>query len=69
MLRDMQVYIMATVFCIIALILAFVAIQVLKKYADKIKSKIKDAKNKFVWNGAVRSLYISFAQTLFTTTI
>ena len=68
-MKDMQVYIMAAIFSIILLVLAFIAMKFLKKYANKIKAKLMDVKNKFVWNGAVRSLYISFAQILFTTTI
>ena len=68
-LKDMQVYIMILVVSSIFLCLMGLGWVVFKKCASKIKQKLINAKNKFLWNGAVRSFYISFAQLLYTTTI
>ena len=64
--KDLTLYIFAAVFAVIGIILMCVAAYVCKKHKQKIIKKIKDAKDKFLWNGAIRSNQISFMEQALT---
>jgi hypothetical protein len=68
-LKDMQVYIILAVGGSIFLCFAFIAILVVKKYAEKIKTKLKGILEKTMFNGALRSIYISYLQVALSTAI
>lgn len=68
--KDMQVYIMVAVLAVAGLLVALAGIFLLKKkHSDKIKGKLAKAKNDMIWNGVIRSVYISIAQIFLTSTI
>lgn len=68
--KDMQVYILIGITSIVFLIIAISLTLLLKsKYSKKIKEKLVQTKDKAIWNGVIRTVYISFAQILMTSAI
>jgi len=64
-MNDMKMYIMMAGFAVVVMVLMCI-LMVFKKFKDKIKLKIADFKRKFFWNGAVRSIYISYMEVCIT---
>lgn len=61
-IKDLQVYILFIVIAIVFVCLTLLASFIFKAYKQKIMKKLEAIKKKFLWNGAVRYVYISFVE-------
>ena len=68
-IKDLQVYILIVGAGLILLCFAGIGILALKKYREMIKNKLKSIKDKFQYNGALRSIYISFLEVCLSTAL
>ena len=69
MVNDLQVYILLAVTSVTLLCLTGISVLFFKKYANKIKQKLTEIKNKTIYNGALRSIYISYMEVCLSTAI
>jgi len=60
MLEDNMIYIIGAAVLAVIVLLMVVCAFVCRKHKKKILSKVKDVKKKFLWNGAIRALQISY---------
>ena len=61
-IKDMQVYILIAILGAIVLVVVLAGVFCLKKkHSDKIKKTMVKAKDEMIWNGIIRSIYISYA--------
>ena len=69
MINDLQVYLFLLIIATVLLCLAVIAMFIFKRYKDKIKKKLIDLKKKTLYNGVIRSVYISYLEICLTTAI
>jgi len=60
---NLSVYLLAVGSVLLLLIILYVVMKVAKKYKEKIKEKLLEQKKKFIYNGLIRSLSLSYLST------
>ena len=65
MLNDLILYIMLAAIALIGL-LGMLIVRIFKKYREKIMTKLRSIKDKFIWNGTIRSILIAYVKLIIT---
>ena len=65
-LNDLKVYIFLGALFILAILIAL-ALSIIRKYRQKIITKMKQIYDKTIWNGIIRSIDIGYIETVMTT--